>query len=455
MRRSIAVAVLLFAPLLPGGLPAALARGPAEDEAFAADEVGERIVAWVEKAGEAGFSGAVLAARDGEVVAAAAAGSADLEGKVPNTPATLFEIASATKPFTAIAVLRLLERKKVDLEAPMARYLPGVPEDCGGITVRHLLQHTSGIPGSNAQGGGTDLAKVLPGFLRGGPVHEPGTRWEYWNQGYALLSEIIARASGKSYVDYCRAAIFEPAKMRSTCFTGDPKPRGTTVAFGRSPNGPPRSALDHPYGEYGFQYRGMGGIVTNVWDLWRWDRALAGKLLKAKSKKLLFEPGLRNYALGWYVKKEGGRLVQSHSGGVRGFVCEVKRFPEHDACVFVLCNDNRAPLRTVSLAVEQMLFEEPVTARLPGGLDPALVPRLAGEYVDARGNRLTVSEQGKELVAFIFWTGGQRSRMTIHPGEDGGLVAVQGRHSYEITVGELEDGKASSLAIRTQVFQRK
>ena len=86
-----------------------------------------------------------------------------------------FRVRSATKPFTAIAVMHLVERKKVELEAPMARYLPGIPADCQAITVRHLLQHTTGIPGTNSAGGGTDIARVLPSFLKGGPVHKPGT----------------------------------------------------------------------------------------------------------------------------------------------------------------------------------------------------------------------------------------------------------------------------------------
>ncbi|MHC4470070.1 MAG: serine hydrolase domain-containing protein [Planctomycetota bacterium] len=455
MRRPNCFVVLLavLAALWDAG--EAFGKEPRETETFAKGKVGKQIVGWVEKAESAGFSGAVLAARDGKVVAAVAVGSADLDGKVPNTPATLFEIASATKPFTAIAVMRLVERKKVKLDAPMAKYLPGIPEDCRAITVRHLLQHTSGIPGTNSRGGGTDLARVLPSFLKGGPRHEPGTHWEYWNQGYALASEVIARASGKSFVDYCRRAIFRPAKMTVTCFTGDRTPRGATVAVGRSARGPARSALEHPYGEYGFQYRGMGGIVTNVWDLWRWDRALHGKLLKPESKKLLFEPGLNDYALGWRVKREGGRILQSHGGSVRGFVCDVRRYPEQEACVFVLCNRDDAPLRTVALAVEQMLFEEPVTARLSRGLAPELVERLVGEYVDARGNRLEVKEHGKELRAHIRWTAGMVSRMTIHQEADGKLVIVQGRKTYKLRVGEARDGKASSLTIDDHVYKRK
>ena len=126
-------------------------------------------------------------------------------------------------------MLRLVQQGKLSLDDSISQHLPDVPEDCRLITVRHLLQHTSGIPGTNSAGGGDDIRKVLPLFLRGGPRHPPGTHWEYWNQGYALLSEIIANASGKDYTTYCKQELFEPAGLLATRFTGDAAPEGATV----------------------------------------------------------------------------------------------------------------------------------------------------------------------------------------------------------------------------------
>ena len=239
-------------------------------------ETGEAIVAFVRQEHEAtGFSGAVLAGRDGKVIAAVGVGSLGDGSGDPIRVDTLFEIASCTKPFTAVAVMKLAEAGRLALDDPISQHLPGVPSDCQAITVRHLLQHTSGIPGANSRGGGEDLAKVLPTFLEGGPRTKPGERHEYWNQGYALLSEVIARASGQSYTAYMRGEILKPCKMQNTRFTGHRPPRSVSVATGVSSRGANRSALEHPYGEYGFQYRGMGGLVTNLIDLWRWDRSLS------------------------------------------------------------------------------------------------------------------------------------------------------------------------------------
>ncbi len=379
--------------------PAALAQSK-DPERLVTGPIGERIARYVEAAHAYGFSGAVLAARSGKVVAALGVGPADLDGKVPNDARTVFELASVTKQFTAAAVLVLVQLGKLKLDDPIHEHLPGVPDDCRAITIRHLLQHTSGIPGSNAQGGGDDLAAVLPKFLAGGPRHPPGTHWEYWNQGYALLAAIVERASGDPFPVFCEKRLFRPAKAATACFTGDKAPAGVAVAIGRG-RGEPRSALAHPYGAYGFQYKGMGGACGSVWDLWRWDRALRSDTpLKAAAKKDLFAPGLGDYALGWFVRERDGRLVQQHGGSVRGFLCDVKRFPAEDAFVAVLCNRDDGPMGEVSNGVEAILFgaNRDVPPPLPAAAGAALVGTWQGET-----GKLVVEQHGDRLRASIEW----------------------------------------------------
>jgi CubicO group peptidase (beta-lactamase class C family) len=452
------MSLLACASLLVGMSGSVRGQAPREDRTFSAGDAGRRIVEFASRAESAGFSGAVFAATGGRVVAAVGVGSADLAGKVPNTPSTLFEIASATKPFTAAAVLRLVQQGRLRLDDPIARYLPGVPEDCRAITVRHLLQHTSGIPGTNSAGAGDDLDKVLPLFLRGGPRHPPGTHWEYWNQGYALLSEIIARTAGEAYAAFCKEALFAPAGMSATRFTGDAAPEGSTVAVGRSRSGPPRSALDPPYGSYGFQYRGMGGVVTHVWDLWRWDRALRGdRVLDANSRAKLVEPGPNGYALGWFVREDArGRLVQSHGGAVRGFVCEVRRYPGQDACLFVLCNRDEVPVQQVVQALEAILLGDPSPyPQPPQPLDAELVRALAGRY-EANGTTLVVEADGKVTRALIHWSAprGPVTRAVLGLDDRGKVVLYEWTETTPIEIARAGRELASRVSILDRHFRR-
>lgn len=451
---------MAFLPLI---LLSLLVPGEADDvTTVALDPRGERLVEIVRRAEAAGFSGAMLAARGGEVVAATGVGPADARGKTPNTPATLFEIASITKCFTAVAVVRLAQEGKLGLDDSIADHLPDVREDCRAITVRHLLQHTSGIPGTNSQGSGPKIHSVLPQFLSGGPKHPPGTHYEYWNQGYALLSEIVARASGQEYVEFCRTALFAPAGMASTCFTGDPAPKGASVALGRSDLGVPRTALEHPYGDYGFQYRGMGGIVTSVRDLWRWDRALAGEaLLDARSKEALFTPGLADYALGWRVHRNPQNvLVQSHGGKVRGFVGELRRYPKEDGLLVLLANRDDLNPNGLADLLERALLGDPAEVALPPRpLTEAQAQAVAGDYEDNQGRVLEVTADGPVTRARIRWSSsGPETRAILGLDESGGLVLFEWTATTPIQ-SDLSSGKkprkVQRLALPKQEFRRK
>ncbi|MFN5662327.1 MAG: serine hydrolase domain-containing protein, partial [Planctomyces sp.] len=409
------------------------------------------IVTFARSVATAGFSGAVLAAKDGRVIAATGVGFADESGTVPNTPATLLEIASLSKQFTAAAILRLQQDGKLNIDDPIARHLPGVPEESASSTIAHLLHHTSGIPGGNSQGAGSDLAAVLPLFLEGGPRHTPGTRFEYWNQGYALLAEIITRASGQDYPVYCTQAIFTPAGLRGTLFTGDAAPAGAVVAIGRSARGPSRSALDHPYGAYGFQYRGMVGVVASVRDLYRWDRALTGStVLNDAQRQVLFTPGPGDYALGWRITTgPSGRTTQSHGGAVRGFLAEMRRLPQHDACVIVLANSDDAPVREVAAGVESLLFGEKPTWTPPVPLPAELATTLAGEYRDARG-RVAIIEPGAARIR-ILWGGstgaGPVTRGTLSVDDQNAVTMFDGQDRIPLTFTKGPDGRAATLSL--------
>lgn len=412
---------------------------------------GKAIVALVRGMEAHGFCGAVLAARDGEIAASLGVGLADPATKRRNTGRTLFEIASSTKQFTAAAILLLQQDGKLSLDDPIGKHLPGVPKHAQSVTVRHLLQHTSGFPPERTAGGQDDLAKSVKAFLREPPSHPPGERFGYWNPGYALLAGIVERASGQNYVAFCQRRLFAPAGMATSTFTGERAPAGAVLATGTE-RAKSRTALEHPYRSYGFQYRGMGGAVCNVYDLWRWDRALVGdKVLSKASKELLFRSGLEDYALGWKVTTEPGRGVrQEHGGDVDGFHTAMRRYPDRGAFVVVLTNGNGAMRNEVADAVTALLFDEPspiVPAELAG--------RLVGAWKNDRGDVLRVQANGPLLQAGVEWVAGQRTQGSLVGSDLATLAFFEGGTGQRYPITSAQEGDSLvSLRFEGMTFRR-
>ncbi len=390
-----ALATVLLGLLLFGPARRAVAEDKASDAPKASKMSGaaKAIEAYLSACARFGFSGSVLIVRKGQTVVARGYGMADRKARVPNTPDTLFEIASATKPFTACAVMKLVEQGKLALDDSIAKHLPDVPEDKRAITVRHLLSHRSGMPRSAGGGRGPDLGQAVRGYLRARPARQPGVSFEYWNGGYALLAGIVERASGRSYMDFCQKHLFEPAGLKSAGFTGDTDlPR---QAVGYSGKTAVRKAAGHPYGSYGYQYRGMGGIVLSAKELLQFMDALhAGRVLLPASVKLMQTAVTKHYGLGWGIaptKRQTRRV--GHGGDVRGFHMQMQRFPDEDATIIVMCNVEGIPLYTVAWNLEALLFGQKPSYPMPPALvslDQKTLDGYAGSYVIDKKNRILV-----------------------------------------------------------------
>lgn len=423
-----AAAASAFAVL---GLTAAPPPCPAANDGVVVEgDLGKRLDEAVVRSGGADFWGSVLVAREGRVVLAKSWGLADYR-KAPNTPSTLFEIASASKQVTATAILRLEQDGRLATSDTLPRFFDDVPADKKGITVQQLLTHTSGISGNvgvpyASPVGRSEFAKTV---LREPLATPPGTRFEYGNAGYALLAAIVEEVTKKDFEHFVEATLFGPAGLTSTGFIGDADlVKSPKVSARRS--GEPGSWTAARW-HWGWGYRGMGGVVTTVWDLHRWDRALRGdKVLKSAARRKLVTPALEGYACGWRVETtERGTTCASHSGSVAGFGCDVVRFLEDDAAVFVLSNDPRRAVET-SRALQRELF-----------------PPVAWEVeIDAGGLVL-----GEHRVAML--SGAAAWRASAQDGKLR-LRLTDGGHTAATLVAPLAAGRGLAAAIDAAVAGR-
>ncbi|MCA1578206.1 MAG: beta-lactamase family protein [Acidobacteria bacterium] len=213
---------------------------------------------------------------DGEVVWVKAAGIREATNKAPVTPETVFRIASMTKSFTALAILKLRDDGKLSLDDPVTRYVPALADlpyptsDSPTITIRHLLTHSEGFPEDNAWGD-RQLAQTdetMRAWMRAGIPFStvPGTAYEYSNYGFAILGQIIAKASGGPYANYMRDNILRPLGMNSTTFEKSEVPQDRIALGYRREDNAWKAEPILAHGSFG----AMGGLWTNTHDLARW-----------------------------------------------------------------------------------------------------------------------------------------------------------------------------------------
>ncbi|EEF62234.1 serine hydrolase domain-containing protein [Pedosphaera parvula] len=297
---------------------------------------------------------AVTVIKDGKRVKTGLYGFSNLELKTSVTKDSVFEIGALTKQFTAAGILLLVQEGKVSLEAPISQYLTNTPAAWSSITVRHLLNHTSGIKSFTDQPG-FELSKHLTQqqFLENLAIlpleFRPGEQFKYGNTGFILLGYIIENVSGKSYWEFMNERLFAPLKMRTTT-NREP----ATVMAGRA-NGYERSKsgglVNRDYNLT--ELFSTGGLVSTLEDMVKWDAALAeNKVLSAATKELMWNPTrlkdgtMKHYGFGWGVETNGRRNV-GHSGYTSGFTSSYQLYPDDKLSIIVLCNLGEESLATI------------------------------------------------------------------------------------------------------------
>jgi CubicO group peptidase (beta-lactamase class C family) len=318
----------------------ALAQGDGKDEV-----IRKKLDDYVTSAHQAfKFNGTALVARKGEILLQKGYGFRNVTTKSPNKPDTKFPILSITKPFTAIAILKLQEQGKLSVQDKLTKYFPDYPNG-HKIKIHHLLTHSSGIYNYTEPVGIEDSAlinypisrqRVLDVFVTAPVEFAPGKRYSYNNSGYFLLGLIIEKVTGKPYEAVIRELIFDPLGMTNSGFDF------LGVADSLKANG--YEFLDAerivPYKHYDstFAYS-AGSIYSTVGDMYKWAKAIAGKqILREDSWKLALTPKVNRYGYGWMIDQFFKHNYIRHSGGYPGYMSEFIYYPEEDLTIILLNN---------------------------------------------------------------------------------------------------------------------
>lgn len=338
---------------------------------------------------------AVGVVRDGALVYSRGFGEANLFRHIQNSPTTAFYIASLSKQFTAMSILLLEQDGKLSLADDVRQWVPEVPK-LGKITLRDLLQHTSGLRDYygllSINGWRANELLAEREFL--GLVSRqralnfpPGTEFLYSNTGYALLSIVVKRASGQSLRDFAAERIFLPLGMRNTQYRDDHTSTidGEAIGYVSQSGGYPVSIPQ-------LDIVGDGGVFSTVEDLARWDANFdSGTVGGRAGVKRLQQPATlvdgRNtgYALGLSVGTFSGARIISHSGAYGGYRATYLRFPDERFTVITLCNVSTMSSQLAEQVANVMLLQDGLRVG-DGTFDP--FPSSLPRYMPAPGEPL-------------------------------------------------------------------
>ena len=310
------------------------------------------------------FNGNVLISEHGKIVYQKSFGYTNYDTKEMLNDSSLFELASVTKAFTAMGIMMLKEQGKLSYDDNVKKYIPELPYE--GMTIRHFLTHTSGIPTYEDEKffEGLDPKKtvfnddIIKQFAKLKPpvLFKPGEKWEYSNAAYALLASIIERVSGKTYGEFLKENIFVPLNMtRSRVYNTrrSAKEIIPNYAYGYvHSDSLKKFVLPDSLKEYYYVItldgiQGDGVVNSTTGDLYKWDQALyTEKLVKKATLEEAFTPVKLNsdstyqYGFGWFIAQDPtlGKVVQ-HSGGWPGYGTYIKRFIDKNHCIIILTNN--------------------------------------------------------------------------------------------------------------------
>jgi CubicO group peptidase (beta-lactamase class C family) len=374
---------------------------------------------------EKAFNGNVLIAEKGIVIYKKSFGLANEQTKEALNEQSIFELASVSKQFTAMAIVILEEKGKLKYDDLMSKYLPEL-DYYKNVTIRNLLNHTSGLP---------DYMQLLDSFLidetwekktkiatnkdiiqvfaqhKPKLEFEPSEKWEYSNTGYALLASIIEKVSGQTYAEFLKSNIFAPLKMVNTfIYTRRYKPQTIkNYAFGYVYSDSLKKNVlpDDIKGLDLYVYTldgivGDGTVNSTTNDLLIWDRALySNQFITLKAKSEIFQVAKlkdgseTKYGFGWGIEKHKTfGNIQNHSGGWPGYATFIERHTDNDKTIIVLQNNDNEKTKNPIKRIRDILYNiKPLI------LNSDYLKKLSGNYkTDKDKIKKVIFENGKLYV---------------------------------------------------------
>ena len=306
------------------------------------------------------FHGAVLAVSGGAVRHRTGYGQADVERGLPNTPETRYKIGSISKALTTGAVLALVQQGKVRLDHPITRHIADAPAAWAEIRVRHLLNHSSGlpeimqVPGHAQRMAQRNTLEGTVALLHPLPLaFTPGTRFQYGNSGHTVAGRLVESVTAMAYPDALRSLVLDVHGLSDTGYADSHASiPGLAVGY-RVTNG---VAAPAPFIDMSVTL-GAAAEYSTVDDLHRWLTVLeTGALAGLARDSGMFTPGPGPVGLAWTIGDFENRRMVSHAGGMVGFVGFMARFPDQDVTVVALSNRENAPVNPVVMDLARALM---------------------------------------------------------------------------------------------------
>lgn len=314
------------------------------------------------------FSGAILVAKDGEIVLSKGYNFANWELKVPNTPQTKFRISSISKPFTATLVMMLAEEGKIDLQADLCSYLADCPDQWQEIQVEDLLNHTSGVPDYTVLPGAREdsrdphnVSALIDLFKNEPLIFTPGDSFFYSHSNYVLLGAVIEQVSNRTYADYLNQELIGPLQMEDSgvemqAMILHDRASGYQIIG--------TVLVNAPYLDMSNAFA-TAGMYSTVKDLFRFDQALySDQLLNKESLDRMYSPHNAkdgtggDYGFGWQLSEYLGHRKVEHQGGINGFHTSFSRYIDDQATIILLSNIETEDTDSLVAGLEEILFDQ-------------------------------------------------------------------------------------------------